>query len=477
MRDKAEYIWKNCLNFIKDNISEHAFTTWFEPIVPIALEKSMLVIQVPSKFFYEWLEEHYIRLLKVVLQKELGNEARLVYNILMEKKSGQGSHPHTMNIPSTGKERMKPQEVHAPLSLKPREIKNPFIIPGLRKIHIDAHLNPHYTFNHFIEGESNCLARSAGLAIAKRPGGTAFNPLFIYGNVGLGKTHLSNAIGLEVKEKHPHKTVLYLSAERFTQQFIEAIKNNTRNDFIHFYQMIDVLIVDDIHFLASKKATQETFFHIFNHLHQSGKQLVMTSDKPPVDMRDMEQRLISRFKWGLSAELQVPDYTSRIKILKSKIHKDGLSIENSIIEYIAENIDSNVRELEGALISLVAQASLTKKEITQKLAERTLKNFISNTSKKVSIDQIQKIICDYFKISAEQIQSKTRKRDIVQARQLAMYFAKEYTGASLANIGARIGQRDHATVLHACRTIKNLSETDKMFKYYIKDLQKKIVTC
>lgn len=476
MRDKAEYIWRNCLNFIKDNISEHAFTTWFKPIVPIALEKSMLTIQVPSKFFYEWLEEHYIRLLKVALQKELGSEARLVYNILMEKKAEQSSRSHTMNLPSIGKERMRPQEVQAPLSLKPREIKNPFIIPGLRKIHIDAQLNPHYTFTHFIEGESNRLARSAGLAIARRPGGTAFNPLFIYGNVGLGKTHLSNAIGLEVKEKHPYKTVLYLSAERFTQQFIEAIKNNTRNDFIHFYQMIDVLIVDDIHFLASKKATQEAFFHIFNHLHQSGKQLIMTSDKPPIDMQDMEQRLISRFKWGLSAELHIPDYNTRVKILKNKIYKDGLSVDESIVEYIAKNIQTNVRELEGALISLVAQASLNKKEITQKLAEQTLINFISNTRKEISIDQIQKIICDYFKISAEQIQSKTRKRDIVQARQLAMYFAKEYTGASLSNIGSKIGQRDHATVLHACKTIKNLSETDKMFRYYISDLRKKITT-
>lgn len=475
MKDHAAYVWENCLKFIKDNISEEAFKTWFEPIVPIRLQKSLLTIQVPSKFFYEWLEEHYIHLLKVVLQKELGQEAKLIYNILMEKKADGDKDPYTVNIPSSNKERIKLQEVQAPLALNVPQIKNPFIIPGLKKIKIDAQLNHNYTFCNFVEGDANRLARSAGLAIAKRPGGTAFNPLFIYGNVGLGKTHLINAIGLEVKEQHQEKTVLYVSSERFTQQFIEAVKSNTRNDFLHFYQMIDVLIIDDIHFLSGKKATQEAFFHLFNHLHQSGKQIVMTSDKPPIDVQDMEQRLISRFKWGLSADLQIPSYETRKAILKNKIYKDGLQIEEPIVEYIAQQITTNIRELEGALISLIAQASLNKKEITLELTQKTLDNFISRTCKEIFIEKIEKIICEYFKITHDQIQSKTRKRDIVQARQLAMYFAKEYTNHSLANIGMKIGRRDHATVLHACKTVRNLSDTDKIFKRYVEEIKKKII--
>ncbi|XOD66688.1 MAG: chromosomal replication initiator protein DnaA [Flavobacteriales bacterium Tduv] len=475
MENHAVYVWNNCLKFIKDNISEDAFKTWFTPIVPIRLQRSLLTIQVPSKFFYEWLEKHYISLLKVALQKELGQEAKLVYNILMEKKANGKKNPHTVNIPSANKERINPQEVYIPLNINATQIKNPFVIPGLKKLKIDAQLNPNYTFCNFIEGDTNRLARSAGLAIAKRPGGTAFNPLFIYGSVGLGKTHLINAIGLEVKEQNPEKTVLYVSTERFTQQFIEAIKRNSRNDFLHFYQMIDVLIIDDIQFLSGKKATQEAFFHLFNHLHQSGKQIIITCDKPPIDVQDMEQRLTSRFKWGLSADLQPPDYETRKSILKNKIYKDGLQIEESIIEYIAQQITTNVRELEGALISLIAQASLNKKKITLELTQKILSSFISSIYKEVSIEHIEKTICDYFKVTHEQIQSKTRKRDIVQARQLAMYFAKEYTNSSLANIGMKIGHRDHATVLHACKTVRNLSDIDKVFKGYVEDIKKRII--
>lgn len=475
MENHSAYVWNNCLEFIKDNISEDAFKTWFTPIVPIRLQRSLLTIQVPSKFFYEWLEEHYISLLKSALQKELGQEAKLVYNILMKKKTDEKKIAHTLNIPSTNKEHIKTQEVQAPLDLNVSQIKNPFVIPGLKKIKIDAQLNPNYTFCNFIEGDTNRLARSAGLAIAKRPGGTAFNPLLIYGSVGLGKTHLVNAIGLETKEQHPEKIILYVSTERFTQQFIEAIKRNTRNDFLHFYQMIDVLIIDDIQFLSGKKATQEAFFHLFNHLHQSGKQIIMTCDKSPIDVQDMEQRLISRFKWGLSADLQPPDYETRKSILKSKIYKNCLQIEESIIEYIAQQITTNVRELEGGLISLIAQASLNKKEITLELTQKTLSSFISRVRKEVSIEYIEKIICDYFKVTHEQIQSKTRKRDIAQARQLAMYFAKKYTNSSLVNIGMKIGRRDHATVLHACKTVRNLSDTDKVFKRYVEDIKKRII--
>jgi len=317
------------------------------------------------------------------------------------------------------------------------------------------------------------LARSAGQAVANKPGGTSFNPLLIFGNVGLGKTHLLHAIGVDIKEKHPDKTVLYISAEKFTQQYIESVKNNTRNDFIHFYQLIDTLLIDDVQFLAGKSGTQDVFFHIFNHLHQNGKQVVLSSDKAPVDMQDIEQRLLSRFKWGLSAELQQPDYQTRVAILKNKLYLDGMTLPEDIIDYIAQNIKSNIRELEGAIISLIAQASFNKKEVTLELAQQVVDKFVKNTKKEVSIDYIQKMVADYFEMDLDTLQSKTRKRHIVQARQLAMYFAKKYTKASLASIGSQIGKRDHATVLHACRTVENLADTDKQFRKYIDDLGKK----
>ena len=466
-------MWDKCLSFIKDNIAEDAYNTWFVPIRPGKLINNVLTIQVPSKFFYEWLEEHYIKILKSALQKELGSDAKLVYSILMDQKS-EGREPFTVRIPSSNKEKPKPQEVEAPVNLQAGKMMNPFIIPGLQKLKIDSQLNHNYTFNNYVEGESNRLARAAGRAIAKRPGGTSFNPLFIYGGVGLGKTHLVHAIGLEVKEIHPEKTVLYVSTEKFTQQFIEAVKNNNQNDFIHFYQMIDVLIMDDIQFLSGKAKTQEVFFHIFNHLHQRGNQIILTSDKSPADIQDMEDRLISRFKWGLSADLQNPDYNTRLSILKQKLENDGIEFPDEVMDYIAQNIDTNVRELEGSLNSIIAQATLNKREITLDLTARTLSKLVQTARKEISIDYIQKTVCEYFKVKMEDIQSKTRKRDVVQARQLAMYFAKQYTKASLASIGKQIGKRDHATVLHACKTVKNLQETDKQFRGYIEDISRKI---
>jgi len=469
----ANSVWDKCLSFIKDNIADEAYNTWFVPIRPGKLVNNVLTIQVPSKFFYEWLEEHYIKILKSALQKELGSDAKLVYSILMDQNS-QGREPFTVRIPSSNKAKPKPQEVEAPLSLQTGKMMNPFIIPGLQKLKIDSQLNHNYTFNNFIEGESNRLARAAGRAIAKRPGGTSFNPLFIYGGVGLGKTHLVHAIGLEVKDLHPEKTVLYVSTEKFTQQFIEAVKNNNQNDFIHFYQMIDVLIMDDIQFLSGKAKTQEVFFHIFNHLHQRGNQIILTSDKSPADIQDMEDRLISRFKWGLSADLQNPDYNTRLSILKQKLENDGIEFPDEVMDYIAQNIDTNVRELEGSLNSIIAQATLNKREITLDLTARTLSKLVQTARKEISIDYIQKTVCEYFKVKLEDIQSKTRKRDVVQARQLAMYFAKQYTKASLASIGTQIGKRDHATVLHACKTVKNLQETDKQFRGYIEDISRKI---
>lgn len=473
MEKTATSVWSNCLEFIRDNISDQAFETWFKPIRAVKLDENVLSIQVPSKFFYEWLEEHYVKLLKVSLTREIGNKAKLVYVIKMENTRGK-KRPFTEKIPSVQRERVSSQEVDVPVKNKNPELKNPFVIPGIRNLKIDSQLNHTYSFENFLEGDSNRLARSAGMAVANKPGGTSFNPLLVFGGVGLGKTHLAHAIGIEIKEKHPDKTVLYISAEKFTQQYIESVRKNNRNDFIHFYQIIDVLIVDDIQLLSGKTGTQDVFFHIFNHLHQNRKQVIMTSDKAPVDMQDIEQRLLSRFKWGLSAELHSPDYETRLKIIRNRLFRDGVEMPPEIIEYVGNNIKTNVRELEGAIISLIAHSSFNRKEITIELAQKIVENYVKNTKKEVSIDYIQKVVSDYFQMDVATLQSKTRKRHIVQARQIAMYFSKKLTKASLASIGSQIGKRDHATVLHACKTVNNLSSTDKQFRKYVEDLDKKL---
>ncbi|MEB3016603.1 chromosomal replication initiator protein DnaA [Capnocytophaga ochracea] len=470
MKEAAEKVWSRCLEFIKDNITEQPFNTWFAPIIPVELEGNTLKIKVPSKFFCEWLEENYISLLKSAMTFTLGVNSRLVYIVDTPLTKEQ--------LPSTNRPELAKQTLTLATETKDPGLKNPFVIPGIREITVDPQLNLHQNFDNFVEGASNRLARSAGMAVANKPGGTAFNPLFIFGGVGLGKTHLAHAIGVDIKEKYPKKKVLYVSAEKFTQQFISASTakdkdKNTLNDFIHFYQLIDVLIVDDIQFLSGKVKTQDAFFHIFNHLHQNGKQVILTSDKAPVDLFDIEQRLLSRFKWGLSAELQTPDYETRYKILENKFYNDGAEIGEDIIAYLAENIRTNVRELEGVSNSLIAQAAFNRKEYSIELAQSIIDKSVKNNRNDLTIDHIQQIIADYFGLDIESLHSKTRKRNVVQARQLAMFFSKKYTKNSLSTIGSQIGQRDHATVLHACKTVENLIETDRAFKKYVSDLETK----
>lgn len=467
-----EDVWRNCLKIIRDNVSLQSFKTWFDPIKPVKLENSVLTIQVPSQFFYEWLEEHYVTLLRKTIKRELGNDARLEYRIVVENSSG--ANPYTIKYPNYNTGNSKNAEVAAPLVVS-GSIKNPFIIPGLKKVNIDPQLSPAYNFDSFVEGDCNRLARSAGFAVAsKPPGATAFNPLVLYGGVGLGKTHLAQAIGNQFKQNFPNKTVLYVSSEKFTNQFIDALRNNAVNDFIHFYQLIDVLIVDDIQFFANKDKTQDIFFHIFNHLHQSNKQLVLTSDRSPRDLEGMEERLLSRFKWGLSADLQVPDFETRIAILEKKMYADGIELPREVVEFVAYNINTNVRELEGALISLLAQASLNKKEIDIELSKKIIKNFVKSISREVSIEYIQKTVCEHFEVPVDKLREKTRKRAIVQARQLSMYLAKNFTKNSLKVIGKHFGGRDHSTVIHSCQAIQNLMDTDPGFKESVKDIQKKI---
>ncbi|MEL7021435.1 MAG: chromosomal replication initiator protein DnaA [Bacteroidota bacterium] len=483
VKDYAE-VWNSCLQTIRRNVNSQSFKTWFEPIKPIRIEGNALTIQVPNKFFYEWLEEHYVALLKMTIQQELGNQGRLEYQILMTTPSAKVKRSGPIRIPQptpigtpNRKSAARAFQSKDPLSpgMVDREnIKNPFVIPGIKKMKVDPQLNPSYTFDSFIEGDCNRLARSAGMAIAKRPGGTSFNPLVVFGDVGLGKTHLAQAIGNEVLRINSNKAVLYVSSEKFTNQIINSIKNNAVDDFVNFYQLIDVLIVDDIQFLENKKKTQEIFFHIFNQLHQTGKQIILTSDRPPRDLDGMEERLISRFKWGLSADLQVPELETRMAIFQSKMGREGVNISPTVSEFICYNIKNNIRELEGVLVSLIAQSSLNRREIDLELAKEVIKNFVKQINKEITIDYIQKQVADHFEVPVEKLAGKTRKRNIVVARQLSMFLAKKLTDKSLKAIGQNFGGRDHSTVIYSCKTVQDLMETDAPFKETVVDLEKKI---
>jgi chromosomal replication initiator protein len=472
MTKTCDKVWDTCLSIIKDIVEWQHFKTWFEPITPVDLKENVLTIQVPSQFFYEYLEEHYIGLLGKTLKRELGKEARLEYRIMMDS-GNKASKPITMDVPAQGYKTYTNNEMDFPLVIN-NPVKNPFVIPGLKKVQIDAQLNPVYTFDAFIEGDCNRVARRAGKTVAEKPGATSFNPLVIYGGVGLGKTHLAQSIGNEVKRTHPGKVVLYVSSEKFINQFMDHSRNNAVNDFIHFYQLIDVLVIDDVQFFSRAEKTQDAFFAIFNHLHQSGKQLILTSDKPPKDLDGVQERLLSRFRWGLSADLQIPDYETRIEILERKMKNDGLDMSKEVVKYLAYNISSNIRELEGALISLLAQSSLNKREIDLELAKKVLRNFVKTSSKEITIETIQKMVCDFFNVPYDKLLEKTRKREVVQARQITMYLAKMFTKNSLKTIGEHFGGRDHTTVIHSFQTVKDLMDTDILYRESVMELQQKI---
>jgi chromosomal replication initiator protein len=472
MAKSFDKVWGNCLDIIKDIVEWQHYKTWFEPIKPVELKNDVLVIQVPSQFFYEYLEEHYVNLLAKTLRRILGKEAMLEYRIMVDSGNHQNK-PLMMDVPAHGYKTFSNNEMDFPLIIN-NPVKNPFVIPGLKKMQIDAQLNPVYTFESFIEGDCNRVARRAGKTVAEKPGANSFNPLVIYGGVGLGKTHLAQAIGNEVKRLHQNKVVLYVSSEKFINQFVDHSRNNAINDFIHFYQLVDVLIIDDVQFFNRAEKSQDAFFAIFNHLHQSGKQLILSSDKPPKDLDGLQERLLSRFRWGLSADLQVPDYETRIDILERKMKNDGLEMPKEVIKYLAYNINSNVRELEGALISLLAQSSLNRREIDLELAKKVLRNFVKTSSKEITIETIQRMVCDYFDVSYDKLLQKTRKREIVQARQITMYLAKAFTKNSLKTIGEHFGGRDHTTVIHSCQTVKDLMDTDSLFRENVMELQQKV---
>ncbi len=459
-------IWQNCLIRIKEQTSEDEFVKWFKPIVPIDFDGTTLQLRVPNESYVYHIEKNYLPFLKPILYQLFGMKTRLRY--VMPKSDAQTA-TIVNNYDTTAMNKFLAQSDTA-------NIKNPFILPGIRKAIIDPQLNPNYTFSNFIEGECNRLARSAGLAIAVNPGTTPFNPLYIYGDSGLGKTHVAQAIGNEIRQRHPDLQVLYVSMNKFQAQYTTSMLNKEFNDFIHFYQMIDVLIIDDIQELSGKEKTQNAFFTIFNHLQLSGKQLIITSDKSPVELKDIEQRLITRFKWGLSAQLVQPDHDTKVKIIKAKAARLKTELSEDVIEFLADNISANIREIEGALSSLVANAAFLNKKITTSLAKEILKVYVKFTQREITIDHIIKVVCEYLNLEAEQFNSPKRTREIAQARQIAMFLSKKHTKAPLTAIGAAIGGKNHATVLHACKAISNLSETDKNFKRQMDEIERRVVS-
>lgn len=455
-------LWNRCLEIIRDNVPEQTYKTWFLPIVPLKYEDKTLVVQVPSQFFYEFLEDKFVDLLRKTLYKVIGEGTKLMYNVMVDKSS---RPEKTVNYESTHR------------TIMPQKQTIDKAIPQIPVPDLDPHLNPEYNFDTFIEGYSNKLSRSVAEAVALNPAKTIFNPLFLYGASGVGKTHLANAIGTKIKELYPEKRVLYVSAHLFQVQYTDSVRTNHFNDFISFYQTIDVLIIDDIQEFAGVTKTQNTFFHIFNHLHQNGKQLILTSDRAPVMLQGMEERLLTRFKWGLVAELEKPDIELRKNILRNKIKRDGLAIPESVISYIAESVNESVRELEGIVNSLLAQSILFKREIDLDLAQRIVRKAVKCAeSKPMTVSDIITKVCEHYKIDETAIHTKTRKREVVQVRQVAMYLAKKHTDTSSSKIGQLIGNKDHATVLHACKIVKDQVDVDKAFKAEIEEIEMSLRT-
>ncbi len=457
--------WQSCLTKIKEQTSEAEFNKWFQPIEPLDFDGTTLRLRVPNESYVYQIEKNYIPFLKPVIQQLFGNKTKVRYAFPKKEQTAPSMHEESDMTAIT---KFAEQTNTA-------NIVNPLTIPGIKRIPIDPQLNPNYSINTFVEGPCNRLVRSSGLAAAINPGKTPFNPLYIYGASGLGKTHLAQAIGLEVKQRFPHLQVLYVSMNKFQAQYTRAVLNKEVNDFIHFYQMIDVLIVDDIQELSGKPSTQNAFFNIFNHLQLANKQLIMTSDKPPVELKDIEERLLTRFKWGLSGELGVPDVETKIKIIHQKIERMGIQIPEDVITFLAENITANVREIEGALASLVANAQFLGKKITPALAKEILKVYVHFTQKEITIDHIKEVVCESLGITTEDFESTRRTREIAQARQIAMYLSKKHTKAPLTTIGSAIGGKNHATVLHSCKQISNLLDTDKGFRAQMEEIERKVL--
>lgn len=467
MEGLAQSLWTDqCLPIIRNNVDEKQFRTWFDPIRIISFEQQVLTFGLPSQYFYEFLSEHFGRLIFSVVRRVFGEDTQLKYSLMVDQ-----THHLTVDIEPVSSQVMP---ARARQAADGNKAPSPLQAPMPQDL--DPQLNRNYNFENFIEGMSNKLPRSVGQAIAEHPKQTTFNPLFIYGPSGVGKTHLVNAIGTRIKELYPMKRVLYVSAHLFQVQYTDSVRKNTVNDFINFYQTIDVLIIDDVQEFASLTKTQNTFFHIFNHLHQNGKQLILTSDRPPTALQGMEDRLLTRFKWGLLAELEKPNQQLRHDILESKIRREGLKIPEDVVDFVSENVNDSVRELEGVVNSLMAYSVVWNRDIDLPLAEQILKRAVKTENKPITIDMILDKVCNYFNVKQEDVFTKCRKQPVAQVRQIAMYLAQKHTNLSLARIGALIGKRTHATVLHSCNVVEDRLHVDKNFKSKMDEIEKLLKT-
>ncbi len=459
---EAKKTWDECLAIIKEHITTLSFKTWFQPITPVRLENKELTIQVPSQFFYDWVEEHYNSLIQKALKTVLGDEAKLYYLIQPDENFSSLQSEHELSLQHKSQSHFNN---HVPFT--------PHISLRTENLHsIKTNLNPRYTFDNFIKGDCNQLARAAALAVANNPGGTSFNPLVIYGGTGLGKTHLMHALGNHAEATGKAKRILYVSSEKFTIDFIEAVQSDNVNEFSTLYRSIDLLIVDDIQFFTGKEKTQDNFFHTFNALYQLGKQIVLSSDVPPKELKGLDERLISRFQSGLTADIQPPDLETRIAILRKKSEENQIELSQDVIEFIAANVTNNIRELEGCLISLLARASLENRTINIDLAKDVLRIVVQNVRTPLTIEQIQLAVSKYFDIPVDLLRGKSRRKEIVLARQIAMYLAKELTSSSLKTIGLHFGGRDHSTVIHAYQTIEEYIRTDNEYKQHIDSIRR-----
>jgi chromosomal replication initiator protein len=521
MDQSADRAWNECLDIIRDNVSRQSFTTWFEPLEAQSLEEDdrlrKLTIQLPSRFYYEWLEEHYFSLLRKTVTRVLGPKGRLVYDIVIEQDDpddpDQGasmqlparpSETDSTEVPSESRDdtRDEPESPSEPSSSSPPgpspstpddpapddprptppgqesseepPVQNPFAIPGLQDTEVDSQLNDRYTFDRFIKGDCNQLARSAARSIAHEPGASTFNPFLVYGGVGLGKTHLIQAIGNNVQSHRASKNVLYVSSERFTTEFVQSIQENRASEFSSFYRQVDVLIVDDVQFFGGKEKTQEEFFHLFNALRQAGSQIVLSADRPPRKIDGLEERLLSRFQWGLSADLKPPGRDTRIAILERKAEDEGIELDDEVITFIAQSIERNIRELEGALIRLLAYATLHQHDIDLDLTREVLRDLVQEQQAPLAVEDIQHIVCEHLGVSEDRVRAKTRTREVVRARQIAMYFVKKHTDHSLKDIGLHFGGRDHSTVIHANDRVATRMEEDEQFRETVDTIGRKL---
>ena len=462
MQQSHQALWDNCLRLIRQNVTEQIYKTWFEPIVFESYneqEKTMLV-QVPSMFFYEYLEQNYVRLMGWALANSFHANVRLTYRIVTDKA-------HNITQDAEGD---RPADIEAPQPAT-RANKAPTVLDAAMPQDLNPQLDPKKTFDNFIEGDSNKLPRTVGLSIAEHPGKSTFNPFFIFGPSGCGKTHLINAIGVQAKKIYPQKRVLYVSARLFQVQFTDAVRQNTTNDFINFYQTIDVLIVDDIQEWATSPKTLDTFFHIFDHLFRMGKQIILASDRPPVDLEGVKDRLLTRFSCGLIAELEKPNVQLCIDILNSKCRRDGLKIPADVIQFIAQTANGSVRDLEGVVNGLMAYSIVYNSHIDMHLAERVIRRAVKVDNHPLTIDDILEMVCQHFGVTQQNVFSKSRKREFVQARQVSMYLAQKYTKMPSARIGKLIGGRDHSTVIHSCATIEQRLKIDKAFVEEINSIE------